>query len=112
MTLFDRLDVRLDYNNTYSLNSALNTLNTEFSRAVKAGSRPYAKEVLTATQQLYTKFTTMFRESADYGETMGAYQRLIAKRMRLFIDYLKKQIQLNFGGGLNNEQEIEQAIGD
>lgn len=112
MDLFTKLDMYIDYNNSYSLNKALSTLQREFHLAVNSGNSTQAQVVIFATKKLYEKFTTMFSESEELKETMSYSQKTFAKTMRAFIAHLLKQVKSNFGEALDYEKEIEQTISE
>jgi hypothetical protein len=92
------------------MKKALTTLNKEFEIAVSRKNHTYAKEVVNTTKKLYDDFSSAYRESSDYGETMSFIQKSFAIKMRSFISYLIKRMKTKFGGNEKYEQEIEQAI--
>ena len=96
MKLFDRLDRNIDYNNSYSIRKSLRILENEFNLASKNKNIYHARDVLKTTEKIYDKFSAMYRESADYGETMSYMQKVWANRMRQFIGYLSERLKNDF----------------
>ena len=92
MKLFDKLNNRIDYNNSYTLRRAISILEGEFSLAKKNKDKKYANEVLNTTRKIYEQFSESYRESQDYGETMSYMQKLWAGRLRKFISHLENSL--------------------
>lgn len=107
--MFDKLDIYLDYNNHYSLNKALSTLQREFNIAISRNNQRHVREVIDTLNRMYDKLTSTYRESADYGETMSYSQKLIANKMRWLQSYFAKTLKTKLDIP-SYEQEIEQAI--
>jgi len=110
MDFFTKLDMYIDYNNSYSLNRALTTLKHEFDLAVSKKNTTHAKVVIDTARRLHDKLSKTYRESEDRGETMSYFQKTFAKTLRSFMAYLIQQMKSEFGGSSTYEQEIEQTI--
>ena len=104
MNLFDRAKIYIDYNNHYTITKGLRTLDIEFNKAIKTNNMPYAKVIIDVVQKLYEEFSSSYRESEDYGETMSYAQRTMADKMRKYILYLIRKIKIN------PQKEIKQVI--
>lgn len=91
MRLFDKLDRNIDYNNYYTLRRAICILVNEFNLAEKNKNVLYARDILSTLKQIYDKLSGMYRESADYGETMSYMHKKWANVMRNFIaDFINR----------------------
>jgi len=103
MKLFDRLDRNIDFNNYYTIKKAIGIMENEFNLAVRNNDKLRAEEVLHTAKKIYEKLASTYRESSDYGETMSYIQKVWAKRLRFFINYLEKEI---------NKKPVNQRIVD
>lgn len=88
----------MDYNNHYSINKALNTLQREFSLAISKQNDAHAKEVLNTLNKVYDKLSSTYKESEEAGETMSYSQKMMAKKMRalqsIFITRMKRELHV------------------
>ena len=110
MNLFDKVKSYIDYNNQYTVQKALRTLDIEFERALKTNNARYAKDIIVIVQKLYDEFSSTYRESSDYGETMSYTQKTMAKKMRGFIGYLIKKLNVKTKSVMTREKEIKQIL--
>jgi len=96
MNMFNKLDMYMDYNNHYSINKALNTLQREFNLAISKQNGAHAKETLYTLNRVYEKLSGAFKESEDLSETMSFSQKIMAKKMRglqsIFITRMKNEL--------------------
>lgn len=109
MNMFDKLDYYIDYNNLYSIRKALTTLGREFNLASNSKNIEHAKVTVHTVLQVYNKLSQTYNENEYPMDTTSYSKKLLAQKMRKFIDYLTKRLKTEFGVS-NYEQEIEQAI--
>lgn len=109
-SLFDKIMMYVDYNNSYTMKKAMSTLNREFELAVSRKNQRYAEEVIITIKRIYDDFTSSYHESEDYKNTMSFSQKLFAKKMRAFLSYLIKNMNSKFGDYKNYQKEIKQII--
>ena len=110
MDLFNKIKRQIDYNNHYTVDKALNTLNNEFSVAVKRKNPNYANNIVNVVKKLYDEFSTFYRESEDLSETMSYSQRITAKKMRWLISQMTTQFRAAFKSSTTREKEIKNTI--
>ena len=94
MDLFNKIRSRVDFNNSYTMQKALSTLNFEFSKAMRINNIIYARNILSVAKRLYDDFSTSFVEGQGKGETMSYNQKLWGNRMKYFIGYLIKALSI------------------
>ena len=95
----------LDFNNSYSMRKVLNSLYSEFNKAVKSNSIDYATQTFDTVKALYDDFTSAFCTREDKGGTMSLTQKEMANKIRGFIGYM---IQKLHSGG--RQEEIEEIV--
>lgn len=108
---FTKLDFYIDYRNSYSLRKAFSTLDREFHIAVSRNNQAHARAVIDAAKKVLDKLNRTYRESEDYGETMGYFQKKISQQARQFIAQLIRKLKTDFGVR-DYEKEIEQTIAE
>jgi hypothetical protein len=96
----------LDFNNSYSMRKVLNSLYSEFNKALKGNNVLYATQTLDTVKALYDDFTRSFCTREDKGGTMSFTQKEMSSKIRSFIGYMIQK--LHKGRGV--EEEIEQII--
>ena len=99
MDLFTRLDMRMDYNNHYSLRKGLNTLVKELDLAIKHKKPAYGQEVLRTLTRMYDKLHAEFTQSEGSKNTMGYSQQKLSRQMQVLIEQFTKRIRDEFGIG-------------
>lgn len=97
MKLFDKINNRIDYNNSFSINKSVSILDGEFSLAVKKQNVLYAQEVLEALKKILQNLDDRHKASGERGETLGFASRICAKRLRSFIPFLTARLKKEFG---------------
>jgi hypothetical protein len=93
MDYYSKVRRCIDWNNEYTIRKALNTLQMEFSRALKAGDSAGAKCVLEVVKRLYDDFSTDYVEGGK-GETMSYAQKVMIRKFRAFIAWMDKAINI------------------
>lgn len=104
MNLFNKIKLYIDYNNHYTITKTLRTLDIEFNKAIKLNNTLYAKNIINVVKKLYDEFSLFYRESEDYGETMSYAQKIMANKMRGYINYLSRKLKIT------PQKEIKQII--
>jgi len=103
MDLFDRINMRIDYNNHYMIEKALKTLVLEFNRSVAKDNVVSAQNIIVVVKKMYDKLSQTYRESAGKGETMSYSQKIMAQKMRGLISGLSQQVH-GYHEKENNQQ--------
>jgi len=93
MNLYDKLKSRIDYNNHYTIERVLASLDAEFNKALKTHNAKYANDIIAVVRKIYDDFSSSFVEKQDLGETMSFAQRTLAQKMRGYIYYLSKKLK-------------------
>ena len=96
----------LDFNNSYSMRKVLNSLYSEFNKALKRSNVLYATQTLDTVKALYDDFTRSFCTREDKGGTMSFNQKEMSSKIRSFIGYMIQK--LHKGRGV--EEEIEPTV--
>lgn len=107
--LFTKLNYYIDYNNQFSINKALSTLEKEFGIAHKTHNIQYAQNVIYTVKQLYDRLHAQFKETAEKQETMSYAQKVMSRKIEAFISYCAGKLKSDFGVS-NDQTEIEQTI--
>jgi len=110
MNFFDKVKSHIDYNNHYTIQKALRTLDIEFDKALKTNNSVYAKSIVAVSRKLYEDFSNSFKETEDYSETMSYSQKVMANKMRYFISYLIKKIETKLKLTIKRDKEIKQIL--
>lgn len=85
MNLFQKIDFYTDYNNSYSVRKALNTLGREFDLAAKNKNQRYAMEVINTVRKFYEKIRVM------------SHLQLLIPKTQGFVAYLIHRLKSEFG---------------
>jgi hypothetical protein len=88
---FKKLDILTDYSNNYSINKAMNTIYSEFNRAVSIKNKHNANIAIDAARKFYNKLML------THGETVGYYHDIATKKSRVLILKLDIEFKNQFG---------------